>query len=167
MSERGPHNPESADMPEDVDIRCPNCGAEALFSRPFRHSGDELVARFPDVLPPDAGQTPARLGANGSRAGHIDSGWGVANCLHCGCRRKHRLSWPGDAFYAVSFRGVTLWAWNRQHLVALREFIASKERDAPRHRAWGIAQARLPRPFVDAKNRDKAVARIDRVLGRK
>lgn len=59
----------------------------------------------------------------------VDSNAGTAICEHCLLRKKHMLRWPEDAFFQWTIKGGNvLWAWSREHAIALRDHILSKDR---------------------------------------
>jgi len=164
-------------------IRCPKCGGEAAFEEPFLFPrGDEAVAaehaagvtgfrankdcfvivRFPDEFPwrdPDNSHTRLRLGPSLPP----QDIWGVCVCPRCVFRGKHRLDWPKDAFYAASFSFGTLWAICREHLVELRDYIASSDRRLKGYRwAWNLKHT--PKEFLLVRRRERIVSVLDRLL---
>ena len=69
-------------------------------------------------------------------------------------------SWrPGS----VAVAGGILWAWDRSHFVAVRDFLASPTLEAPRGFAYFLRH--IPKQFLPKRNRGRAVKLIDRVLG--
>lgn len=69
-----------------------------------------------------------------------------------------------DRFFQVEFRGQTLWAANRDHALALIEFIeGSDRRRLPDDvtRAWA---RRIPTHFLTAKGRETIVKRLRRLI---
>lgn len=88
---------------------------------------------------------------------------GTVVCGACGARRRHKLNWPSEAFYQIEHQGRVLWAFNREHAVATRDFIASDERDRSVH-AFPLALMKIPAPFLSAKNRKAIVGKLDKLL---
>lgn len=89
---------------------------------------------------------------------------GTVTCSDCHKRQKHILSWPEDAFYQTEVRGQVLWAFNRESLVALRDYLASTERDKARQNTWKNFLLNVPTYFLKAKVRDEAVKKLNRLL---
>lgn len=82
----------------------------------------------------------------------------IGICSGCGRRcGSEELSWPEDAFYQISVRGVCLWALDRAQLVLIREYIARKA-------TRGQGFHKLPKTIVSAKNRDLVLKKIDELL---
>lgn len=89
---------------------------------------------------------------------------GVVICGSCGVRRRAVLNWPDEAFYKVEHLGQCLWAFNRDHLQSMRDYIASEDRDRSRH-AYPLALMKIPSVFLTAKARAPMVKKIDKALG--
>lgn len=89
---------------------------------------------------------------------------GVVICGSCAARRKAVLNWPDDAFYKVDHLGQSLWAFNRDHLQSMRDYIASEDRDRSRH-AYPLALMKIPSVFLTTKARGPMVKKIDKALG--
>jgi hypothetical protein len=120
-------------VPNQVVVRCRECDGAAIMGDP--HSFDWF--KF----------------TNGTE--------GIVSCLRCINRYEHKLNWPADAFYRVEHRGKVLWAWNREYLIVVREFIAS-----PMRTSYGsyYFRRKLPKFFLLAKNRKNLVDKIDALL---
>jgi len=71
---------------------------------------------------------------------------------------------PDDAFYRWIIRGVTCWAWSRDHADILLQFLRSADRDPLRYPHYRRSLQRLPRTVLLAKNRDVVVKAITRSL---
>ncbi|HET7460035.1 MAG TPA: hypothetical protein VFJ82_02260 [Longimicrobium sp.] len=161
-----------------IAIRCPRCGAEASLADAYtRESGERARAAAAD--PNVTGvwvhsqyfviHAP-RLLSWDEISTHHERGevWGICRCGACGHADKHRLSWPADAYYTASIRGRTLWAWTREHVVALRAFVAREKRDrrALDGLPYGIARyvKRVPSEILFARNRAEVLKKLDRLL---
>ena len=86
-------------------------------------------------------------------------------CTQCAYRKQHAIKWPADAYYKVEVNGAILWAWSRNHLVAIRDYIASEERSQHKYRQfsyWSIRK--IPAKFTNVKRRATIVRAIDRLL---
>lgn len=154
-------------FPTQLDIRCPQCGARALWDEPFRFVSHAEAAQF---APERVHRWGPRLIAElypslitwppeGERKSYTYHKRGVMKCLNCHRVAVHALAWPADAFYRWDIRGTTLWAWNKAHALDLRSFIESTER-APDKFAYSYWLKRLPRETLSAKVRDLIVKRI-------
>ncbi|HYH81910.1 MAG TPA: hypothetical protein VEX86_19035 [Longimicrobium sp.] len=166
------------DVDQAIAIRCPKCGAEAALSDAYSgvngaaarafaadpnvtgvwvHSS-YFVIHHPRLLSWDEISSIDKRGET----------WGICRCGSCGYLDKHRLNWPGDAYYVASIRGRTLWAWTRAHVVALRDFVASERRERRRldRLPYGVARyvKRVPTEILFAKNRAEVVKKLDRLL---
>ena len=160
-------------IPNRIVVRCRECDGPAVMEDPFvqvhgkgakeilanpnihgvQSGGSLMIERFPDVL--------RWAQARGRRFYFMDGALGVMSCSKCVSRYAHTLDWPSDAFYRIGYRGKVLWAWNREYLVMVREFIASPTRDT-----YGsyYLRRKIPKLFLSAKNRGGVVAKIDAVL---
>lgn len=94
---------------------------------------------------------------------HHDIPWGSFICTSCNKQSKHVLQWPEDAFYLVSHKGQSLWAFDRESAVELRDFIQSTSRNENDFR-WERFLRHVPTVFKHQKNRDRIVKQIDKLL---
>jgi hypothetical protein len=163
-------------MPLAVAVACPRCGSESRFVPPFRFvSGDTpnpkrlrrwnsllVVERFPEVFPwtDRDNPFPSMFWGTPKRRWEDYPIVGVLKCPACTLLRKHRLTWPADAFYRVRVGRATLWAWDRRSLIWIRDHIAATDR--PKRR-WPILKY-LPSHFLAAKRRGAIVRAIDSSL---
>ena len=67
-----------------------------------------------------------------------------------------------DAYYRWDAPGRTLWAWSAEHAVALRDYLASEDRNRATYGEFQGFLRKLPKEFLTAKVRDEAVKRISR-----
>ena len=88
---------------------------------------------------------------------------GAIMCAGCGLRKKHELDWPHDAYFQTDHRGHLLWAFNREALVDLRDFVASEQRRFEDY-TWGWCLRHVPAVFLTAKARSAVVKKLDRLL---
>jgi len=153
-------------------VRCPNCGKEAAFADPYIFLKDDsiksdlhlpriktdfgfAVIRFPRVFP---------WCVENSALSTMTSRLGVLSCRSCPCRRKHKLTWPKDAFYKIEVCRHVLWGWDRTHFISIRDFIASKERDAGNPAIYVFKHDRLPPKLLEVSRRNAVVRAIDQFL---
>lgn len=84
-------------------------------------------------------------------------------CHRCGAVET-RVVGEEDRYFQVEFRGQTLWAANRDHALALLEFIEGTDRRRlpdDVSRAWA---RRVPTHFLTAKGRETIVKRLRRLI---
>ena len=164
-------------IPQPIVVRCRRCEAGAHFFVAFqfckgaeaeraladanlavvRFSSGAVIVRFPDLFP---WNDPANywIGFNRPVAG-------VVTCPRCGSRYKLVPEWPADAFYRIACAPGVLWAWDRAHLVAARDFIASMDRDpAVAGTRYAYFLRHLPAEFLAMKVRESVTKAIDRFL---
>jgi hypothetical protein len=152
-------------------IRCPRCGREAAFEPPSRwvrgeegraaaadpsltgvwYCGAYVVMRYPELVP----------WRDVARSRRDARPLGVCRCGGCGYLNRHLLDWPAEAFYTVSLRGRTLWMQSREHVAALRAYVAAGDRRSVPGSAW---LSRVPGEFLAARNRGVLVKKLDALL---
>ncbi len=88
---------------------------------------------------------------------------GAVCCTACGSRKKAKLNWPKDAYYQCEIRGDVLWGFNRQSLTELRDFIQSDSREEKKYTYQSFLR-HIPSVFLQRKNRERVVAKLDRLL---
>jgi len=88
---------------------------------------------------------------------------GAYSCSYCNNSRKHNLDWPIDAFYSIEYKSQQLWAYNRESLVDLRDFIESDERTA-RNFKWRFFLMHIPTIFKKEKAREAVVKKLNKLL---
>jgi hypothetical protein len=151
----------------DVDVVRPACRSRARFTPPYGYirdlgdvdprppgvqwGGGFAVERFPEVL-------PWRDRDNPWVAGPGKANWGVIACPACGLRRKHPLDWPKEAFYRAEVSAALLWAYSREHLIQIQDYVAGD-----RTRRGGFDMNRVPREFLQVRNRARVLKAIDRM----
>lgn len=88
---------------------------------------------------------------------------GTAVCTKCDLRRKHKLKWPDEAYYRVNVKRQTLWAFNRQSALDLRDYIKSEDRDRSiyKYRSFLL---KVPSYFQAKAFRDLIVKRLTAIL---
>lgn len=91
---------------------------------------------------------------------------GSVHCENCHIRRKHRLKWPNDAHYAVSYKDKVLWAFDRESACDLHDFILSKTRDVSKYR-WSSFLLHVPTVFKAQKAREYVAKKLLRLLAAK
>lgn len=160
-------------MPADVAVACPTCRELARFEAPFllhdttpvqpagrvvAHGSRFVEERFPQLVRWDDPDNAIRTGyAHKLRSNVL----GIFACPACGQVRRHILEWPAEAYFTCAVRGETLWAWNREHLLQIRDFIQKEHRPARGTRGW---IGSIPTHFLLARNREAAIKAIDRTL---
>ncbi|MBY0312361.1 MAG: hypothetical protein K2W85_09850 [Phycisphaerales bacterium] len=165
-------------------VKCPRCGNEAAWKSacgycPVKPDPAELkragfewnpddhdVWYFPRIVPPGTLEHSERGEPNVYR-GHGYNNLGVVFCSACVMPRPMRLDWPRCAFYAISMKRTTIFAQDRLDFLALRSFLAAKQRRqlyrdglAP----WFVRY--LPRGAIASKNREVILRAMDACLAR-
>lgn len=148
-------------FPEQCAVRCPRCQGRAIVDEPFaffiasegmpdtggrpchRWGGWYVVEKYPALLPwkSPRGSEQALSTANSRReTGHyVPRHTGIVKCTRCHLVAIHLVRWPDDAFYQWEIRGVTLWAWSREHAHVLLTYLAGSERHLALFPGWGLA----------------------------
>lgn len=94
---------------------------------------------------------------------HYNNKLGVCVCQNCGTRKKYELNWQQDAYYQTTIKNQVLWAFDKQHLVSIKQFIQSSNRCEKSHQNWHYL-FHLPTIFKKQKNRDEVIKKIDKLL---
>lgn len=125
-------------LPETVSLVCPQCGKDALLSS-----------------------------CNEPRKRHFDPTlyYGNITCTNCGKVKSiegtsyDKLFETFPLYFQVPTRYGTIWAFNREHLISLKEIIESKFRsEKPPENGWLYSRVKLgwklPSWMLSNKNRD-------------
>ena len=88
---------------------------------------------------------------------------GTVVCDACGLRRKHRLDWPSDAYFQVSYRGQVLWAFNREMAAELLRYVRASDRNRRQFRFQAFLM-KVPTHFLTAKARETVADRLEKAL---
>ena len=91
-----------------------------------------------------------------------NASWGSFLCKVCHHRSKGNLDWPSQAYYQIEYKGDVLWAFNRDSLRALRDYIESDLRDINAHE-WKSFLMKVPTKFLRANARSKVVRSLDKI----
>lgn len=86
-------------------------------------------------------------------------GEGTVVCTQCGLRRKHKLNWPDEAYYKINVKQHSLWAFNRQSAIDLRDYIQSEDRDRSVYKSRHFL-LKVPSHFQAKNLRDLIVKRF-------
>ena len=187
MTDFNRYNP----YPTIATIRCPRCGNAAEFRKAFAVIDKKHWLWWSTRLWPSASATnwegearwqpgdpePTWPGwiilehdptlhrwVKPSR-GYETSDVGIIACMHCVGRRTHTLAWPTDAYFQFELPQGLLWAWNREGVGALIDFIASSARSplmhGPNH---ALFLRHIPKCFLGAKDRRSIVRLLRRSL---
>jgi len=100
---------------------------------------------------------------------------GSIRCSSCLIQKKHKLQWPDDAYFQVSYKGKTLWAFDRKYTLRLLSYIESKERKKRivgySGKPWNTIVSQdwflrhIPEHFQTAKARPEIVRKLKSILG--
>jgi len=85
----------------------------------------------------------------------------VLSCPKCGNNSEEIVNWERDAYWKFDIKGRILWAWNLEHVVAILEFIKSKNRKQI-NKELPFSFLHIPEFFKLAKNRETVVRKITR-----
>ena len=88
---------------------------------------------------------------------------GSIQCTKCHGRKKHTLAWPADAYFTIEYRGKNLWAFNRETLIELRDYIVGNERKSAESK-WSNFLLHIPSEFKQKKAREQVVRQLDKLL---
>ncbi len=90
--------------------------------------------------------------------------------------RRHIVQWPEDAWFQVTLKGRTLWAYDRASALELYDFLASSDRHkkiyfeakskGPQPWAHNPFLNRIPGVFLTAKARPDLVRKLGKLLGK-
>jgi len=93
---------------------------------------------------------------------HQDYPWGTLTCSHCVLSKKHKLHWPQDAYYHITYKGDRLWAFDRQMFLSIHQLIASTQRSKIENANYFLRF--IPKQFLAAKARSTICSRIEKRL---
>ena len=88
---------------------------------------------------------------------------GSVICERCGCRRKHALNWPDEAYFQIAYKGQVLWAFDRESAGVLLEYVRSETRQ--RDDKWKAFLLHIPSHFLTKKARDEVARKFAKLLG--
>jgi hypothetical protein len=91
---------------------------------------------------------------------------GSYTCSHCHARAVHRLNWPQDAYFSVSYRNHVLWAFHRESAIALTDYLASTQRSVWGY-GWVTFLQHVPTVFKVRKAREAVVKQMGKLLDTK
>lgn len=163
-----------------IDIVCAECRRCAHFEEPFeffarvappgetrpmhRWGGWVVVERFPTQFTWEAPSTSGqflRLGPpDAGRGGYPVLELGLVRCDRCHAQYRHRLSWPEDAFWHWQIRGQSLWAWDRDHALAILDYVRQTHRAVRRSPRMRY----IPSFFFGASVRHEVVRALEKRL---
>ncbi len=96
-----------------IDVPCPDCGSRAMATEPNYDNGHLYTV--------DGGKHSTFVTFEGK---YIDKPVWTVKCLSCFYNKsKQRYSEMGELYYQVTVRGDTLWAWNKEHLEMIYDFL--------------------------------------------
>ncbi|MES0826786.1 hypothetical protein [Ruegeria sp. SCP11] len=87
---------------------------------------------------------------------------GTVVCRSCLLRRKHDLIWPDDAYFQIEHNQHTLWAYDRETVSALIDYIGSRDRRKTGN--WGAFLRHVPSRFLQARARQPVLKKLDSLL---
>ena len=75
---------------------------------------------------------------------------GSVRCYCCGLRAKHKLQWPEDAYFSVSYKNQLLWAFNQESAQELHDYLLSFQREHLKYK-WAAFLLHVPTVFKTRK----------------
>jgi len=128
-------------------------GRSAQFHRVVLHfpgvsNGIANIKDLPDGYSP-ASWTSVRYRYIGRNKAVFDSydDWGVLKCNACPSVRRHVLNWPEEAHFQITYKGESLWAYNRSFALDLLAYLESGARMKTMVSTTG---RRATNPFLNA-----------------
>ncbi len=88
---------------------------------------------------------------------------GTIICTTCFLRKKHDLIWPKEAFFQIEHKQRVLWAFDRETVVALIEFIKSRDRKKNKHK-WSSFLRHIPTHFLQSGARKPILKKLGNLL---
>ena len=178
-------------MPQWISICCPDCGSAAEYAFAtlariqhraeveffqnsdafeYRLFEDSCGSRWHGALfYPGLSAKP--LGAmtdlpEGYRPDDWHRGHGLdirsVVCHACGCRRKHSLKWPDEAYFQIDYKGKVLWAFDRETALVLLDYVRSESRQ--RDGKWKAFLLHIPSHFLRKKAREDVSKKLSKLL---
>lgn len=112
----------------DKAFECVNFAADNGQTRAAAIYYFGLGQRLPDASELPDGYAPDLWRARAPAGRRIDKAKGSTACFHCHLRKKHTLSWPSEAYFQITYKSQTLWAYDRASAIKLRDYLASEAR---------------------------------------
>ena len=83
---------------------------------------------------------------------------------------KHKLDWPEEAYFQVSYKGKVLWAYDRKTASKLLNYIKSDDRRKrielqPSYIVQDAFLRKIPEHFQTAKARKAIAKKLEKILG--
>lgn len=137
-----------------------SCGGRwhgAVFYHGLRGSTLSMIRDLPEGYRPEDWEHSRYL----LRSHGLDIG--SVTCHACGCRKKHSLNWPDEAYFQIAYRGKVLWAFDRESATVLLDYIRSGIRQ--RDREWRAFLRHVPSHFLQKKAREEVTKKLGKLLG--
>lgn len=128
----------------------------AVFYHGLRGSTLSVIRDLPE------GYSPEDWGHNGYLLRNHGLDIGSVTCHSCGCRKKHSLNWPDEAYFQIDYKGKVLWAFDRESATVLLDHIRSGIRQ--RDRKWKAFLLHVPSHFLKWKARDEVSSKLVKLL---
>lgn len=129
----------------------------AIYYHGLKSSSTSNIRNLPEGYQPE----DWRHGPNLCRSHGSDIGTLV--CGACFLRRKHELDWPKEAFFQLEYKQHVLWAFNRETVVELIEFIKSQGRREEEQK-WSRFLRHVPSHFLQSGAREPVLKKLNRLL---
>ncbi|MEQ9627217.1 MAG: hypothetical protein RLO02_03405 [Roseitalea porphyridii] len=128
----------------------------AVFYHGLRGSVSNAIRDLPEgYSPEDWNHSPYLYRSHGLDIGSV-------TCPACGCRKRHSLSWPDEAYFQIAYKGKALWAFDRESTRVLLDYVRSDTRQ--RDRKWKAFLLHIPSHFLTKKARDEVSKKLGKLL---
>lgn len=152
--------------PALIAIRCLQCGGNALLHSPPA----DILEQMGKTGGYRVRESAKRI--TGPIAGRL-------TCTGCGLSKNGSITWPDAAYYQFRIGAGTVWAWNRDYILLLRDWMAAERRDE--NLLWSTKRfpdarvrfpyvhflANLPKFMLLKRNRAVIVKKINDLLRRR
>ncbi|MEP6341684.1 MAG: hypothetical protein ABJ275_00045 [Maricaulaceae bacterium] len=94
---------------------------------------------------------------------------GVIVCNSCDFRRLHKLSWPNDAYFKINYKTETLWAFNREMVIVILNYLKSSDRkkrvtSTTGHVSQHTWLRKIPTVFQTKKSAPHVIKKLEKIL---
>ncbi len=129
----------------------------AIYYHGLKSSSTSNIKNLPEgYQPEDWRHSPYLYRSHGSDIGTLI-------CGACFLRQKHELDWPKEAFFQVEYKQQVLWAFHRETVVELIEFVKSQGRKEDQYK-WSSFLRHIPTHFLQSGAREPVLKKLNSLL---